>query len=390
MDMPTLPGGETNILAALSRFASSAASARIDGFDWGALVASSMIGKETERQRLQLQRFMDICERLRAWLERMGLATEHLKESAFYAVVSTDPETTRHEQALVFSQLIAWIYEIDDFMDADIPARLEDTVDAAAARQLDSALARVFAPLQPILGRRELHKLYPSAVGAQCDTQAEFAREPALVRSLEDLFVRLPVSWEHLVSQASRGSHYRERLVASQLVACVQGMRHEFWWNRRLAAIEVGAADESASMMRLPSVAEYENTGADSIGMCACSAWATICEPDPRRAWHDAAKVIDRGKRIIRLANDAYTYEADAASGKMSAVTLQLQALGAPLDRQSGRQVPQARKRVESRLKRLLRSFAQSSKRLPASAQAYYLRHVVAFASAVYGAPAMA
>jgi hypothetical protein len=362
----------------------------VEDFDWGALVASSMIGKDTERQRLQLQRFMGVCERLGSWLQRMGLAAEHLKESAFYAVVSTAPETTRFEQALVFSQLIAWIYEIDDFMDADIPASLKGTVDAEAARQLDSALARVFAPLQPMLGRRELQKLCPTAVGAQRDTQPAFAREPALVRSLEDLFVRLPVSWEHLAPQASRGSRYRERLVASQLVACVQGMRHEFWWNRRLAAIEASAADASASMMRLPSVAEYENTGADSIGMCACSAWATICEPDPRRAWHDAAKVIDRGKRIIRLANDAYTYETDAASGKMSAVTLQLQALGAPLDGQDGKQVPQARKRVESRLKRLLRSFAQASKRLPASAQSYYLRHVVAFASAVYGAPAMA
>lgn len=388
--MPTLPGGEANILAALSRFASSGSSARIDSFDWGALVASSMIGKETERQRLQLKRFMDICERLHAWLERMGLATEHLKESAFYAVVSTDPETTRHEQALVFSQLIAWIYEIDDFMDVDIPARLGSMVDAEVARQLDSALARVFAPIRPVLGGRELRKLHRSAVGAKRNMRVEFAREPALVRSLEDLFLCLPVTWEHLAPQASQGSRYRERLVASQLVACVQGMRHEFWWNRRLAAIETGAADESASMMRLPSAAEYENTGADSIGMCVCSAWATICEPDPRRAWRDAAKVIDRGKRIIRLANDAYTYEADAASGKMSAVTLQLQAMGVPLDGQDGKQVPQARIRVERRLETLLRSFAQASKRLPASAQSYYLRHVVAFASAVYGAPAMA
>ncbi len=388
--MPTLPGGETNILASLSRFTSSGASARIEGFDWGLLVASSMIGKDTERQRFQLKRFMDVCAELRKWVERMGLAAEHLKESAFYAVVSTDPETTRHEQALVFSQLIAWIYEIDDFMDIDIPARLGDMADAAAARQLDSALARVFAPIRPVLGGRELHKLHPSAVGAKRTMQVEFAREPALVRSLEDLFLRLPVTWEHLAPQASRGSRYRERLVASQLVACAQGMRHEFWWNRRLAAVEAGAAGASASMMRLPSVAEYENTGADSIGMCACSAWATICEPDPRRAWRDAAKVIDKGKRIIRLANDAYTYEADAASGKMSAVTLQLQAMGAPLRSADNQRVPQARTRVERRLETLLRSFAQASKRLPASAQSYYLRHVVAFASAVYGAPAMA
>jgi hypothetical protein len=388
--MPTLPGGETNILASLSRFASSGASARIEDFDWGALVASSMIGKATERQRLQLKRFMDICERLEAWLEQMGLSVEHLKESAFYAVVSTDPETTRHEQALVFSQLIAWIYEIDDFMDADIPARLGDMAEAEAARQLDSALARIFAPIRPVLGGRELHKLHPSAVSAQKNQRVEFAREPALVRSLEDLFLRLPITWAHLAPQTSQGSRYRERLVASQLVACAQGMRHEFWWNRQLVAIEAGAADGSTRAMRLPSVAEYENTGADSIGMSACSAWATICEPDPRKAWRNAAKVIDRSKRIIRLANDAYTYEADAASGKMSAVTLQLQAIGAPLNGQDRTQVPQARKRVESRLKALLGSFAQSSKRLPASAQAYYLRHVVAFASAVYGAPAMA
>jgi hypothetical protein len=100
--------------------------------------------------------------------------------------------------------------------------------------------------------------------------------------------------------------------------------------------------------------------------------------------------VIDWSARIIRLANDAYTYEADAASGKMSAVTLQLQALGAPLTRQDNRQVPQARERVEGRLRTLLRNFAQASRRLPATAQSYYLRHVVAFASAVYGAPAMA
>src|SRR6476646_7760010 len=100
--MPTLPGGETNILASLSRFASSGSSARVEDFDWGELVASSMIGKDTERQRLQLGRFMSICEDLGTWLGQMGMASEHLKESAFYAVVSTDPEVTRHEQALVF------------------------------------------------------------------------------------------------------------------------------------------------------------------------------------------------------------------------------------------------------------------------------------------------
>jgi hypothetical protein len=388
--MPTLPDGETNILASLSRFASSGASARVEDFDWGALVASSMIGKYTERQRLQLKRFMDICGDLGTWLGRMGLASEHLKEAAFYAVVSTDPETTRHEQALVFSQLIAWIYEIDDFMDVDIPERLGDLADAAAGRYLDSALARVFAPLQPILGRRELHKLHPSAVNAQRDTQTEFAREAALSRSLEDLFARLPITWERLASQASRSSRYRERLVAAQLVACVRGMRQEYLWNRRLAKVEIGVVGGADVAPGLPTVAEYEDMGADSIGMCACSAWATICEPDPRKAWRDAAKVIDRGKRIIRLANDAYTYEADAASGKMSAVTLQLQAMGAPLRSADNQRVPQARGRVEGRLKTLLRSFAHASRRLPASAQSYYLRHVVAFASAVYGAPSLA
>ena len=168
--MPTLPGGETNILASLSRFTSSGASARIEGFDWGSLVASSMIGKDTERQRLQLKRFMDVCAELQKWVERMGLAAEHLKESAFYAVVSTDPETTRHEQALVFSQLIAWIYEIDDFMDADIPARLGSMADAEAARQLGSALARVFAPIRPVLGgRNTISSIHPrSARSAIC------------------------------------------------------------------------------------------------------------------------------------------------------------------------------------------------------------------------------
>jgi hypothetical protein len=388
--MPTLPGGETNILAALSRFASSGASARVEDFDWGALVASSMIGKDTERQRLQLQRFMDICEDLGMWLGWMGLASGHLKEAAFYAIVSTEPETTRRTQALVFSQLIAWIYEIDDFLDIDVPERLGGIVDVEATRHLDSALARIFAPLQPILGSRDLRKLYPFAAGAQRNTQAEFAREPALIRSLEDLFAHLPITWEHLAPRASRGSRYRERLVAAQLGACVRAMRQELLWNRRLARVEMGLVGDADIAAGLPSVAEYENMGADSIGMCACSAWATICEPDPRKAWRDAAKVIDRGKRIIRLANDAYTYEADAASGKMSAVTLQLQAMGAPLSGQDNQRVPQARQRVESRLKALLRSFAQASKRLPASAQSYYLRHVVAFASAVYGAPSLA
>jgi len=38
--MPTLPGGETNILASLSRFANSGATARVGDFDWGELVAS--------------------------------------------------------------------------------------------------------------------------------------------------------------------------------------------------------------------------------------------------------------------------------------------------------------------------------------------------------------
>jgi hypothetical protein len=124
--------------------------------------------------------------------------------------------------------------------------------------------------------------------------------------------------------------------------------------------------------------------------MCSCSAWATAREPEPNRAWSAAAEVIDWSKRIIWLANDAYTYEADAATGQMSAVTLQLQAIGAPLSGHDNQRVPQARKRVEGGLRTLLRSFVQASKRLPSSAQSYDLRHVGAFASAVYGAPAMA
>jgi hypothetical protein len=71
-------------------------------------------------------------------------------------------------------------------------------------------------------------------------------------------------------------------------------------------------------------------------------------------------------------------------------VTLQLQEMGAPLRSADMREVPQARERVESRLRTLLRAFVQASRPLPATAQSYYLRHVVAFASAVYGAPAMA
>jgi Terpene synthase family 2, C-terminal metal binding len=385
-----LPGGETNILASLSRFASSGAAARVEDFDWGALVASSMIGKESDRQRLQLKRFMEIRADLQTWIERMGLASDHLQESAFYAVVATEPETTRHEQAVVLGQLIVWIYEIDDFMDVDIPDRLGMIAEAEAARRLDSALARIFAPIHALLDKRELHEFAPSATQQKPHIRAEFAREPALIRSLEDLFTRLPVTWEHIVPRGSASSRSRERLIASQLIACARGMRHEFWWNRRLAALEAGAAEGSGDLTHLPSVGEYEDTGADSIGMCVGSAWATTCEPEPIQAWGAAAEVIDWSKRIIRLANDAYTYEADAASGKMTAVTLQLQAMGAPLSGKDVQQVPQARERVESRLRTLLRSFAQASRRLPASAQSYYLRHVVAFASAVYGAPAMA
>jgi hypothetical protein len=167
-------------------------------------------------------------------------------------------------------------------------------------------------------------------------------------------------------------------------------MRQEYLWNRSLAKVEMGVVSHAGIASGLPSVAEYENMGADSIGMCACSAWATTCEPEPHGAWGDAAEVIDWSKRIIRLANDAYTYEADAANGKVSAITLQLQVMGAPLRSADMRQVPQARERVEGRLRTLLRNFARASRRLPATAQSYYLRHVVAFASAVYGVPAMA
>jgi hypothetical protein len=385
--MPNLPGGETNILASLSRFASSGASAKIEGFDWGALVASSMIGKNTDRQRLQLKRFGDIRADLETWIAQTGLAAEHLQESAFYAAVATEPGTTRHEQAVALGRLIVWIYEVDDFMDFDLPARLGDMDDAGASRRLDNALARVFAPLHATLGRRAFQKLHPFATRAGRRAQAESPREPALIRSLEDLFARLPVTWAHLAPRASRSSRYRESLIARQLIACVRAMRHEFWWNRRLTQIETGAT--AGTSLHLPSVAEYENTGADSIGMCVGSAWATTCEPEPRSAWRAAAKVIDRSKRIVRLANDAYTYEADLASGKMSAITLELRAMGEPPGGRCGQQVPQARKRVERRLKTLWRSFALASKRLPASAQSYYLRHVVAVASAVYGAPAM-
>jgi hypothetical protein len=123
--------------------------------------------------------------------------------------------------------------------------------------------------------------------------------------------------------------------------------------------------------------------------VCVGAAWATTGEPEPRSAWRAAAKVIDRSKRIIRLASDAYTHDADVASGKMSAITLELQAMGESLKGRGRQQVPPARKRVERRLKTLWRSIARTSKRLPASARSCSLRHVVAFASADYGAAAI-
>jgi hypothetical protein len=111
-------------------------------------------------------------------------------------------------------------------------------------------------------------------------------------------------------------------------------------------------------------------------------------EPHPRHRWRTAWRAIVAAGRIVRLANDLHTYEADVDEGKVSAITIRLRDLGcAPFghDPRTSREVRQAQAWVSNDLAHGIADFSRLHTALPPGPLSYYLRHVVAFALAVYG-----
>ncbi len=375
--MPTLPGRATSILADLSGF-SPVGRRALPHFDWPALVEEARPGSATDGQRRQAARFARVREDLTRWVEHQALPADHVEESALYATVSTPPETA-HEQAMAVARTICWIYAIDDFLDKlDLRQAAPAERNAAVAR-LDRDLRAVFAPVAPHARHAQMRRFGL----AQPRSDAMLTEAPplavALRESLRGLFVDLRAQWEPLPSVWGR-ERFRLRTAAEQFAACVAMMRQELRWNMALA--------EHPQAPRLPSFATYVRAGALSIGMYAVASVVTGFEAQPRRAWRTALPAIDAAGRVVRLANDLNTYEADADEGKVSAIAIRLKQLGYPpvgLDPETSSEVRRAQAWVSDDLARAIVAFSRRTIALPPGALSYYLRHIVAFALAVYG-----
>jgi hypothetical protein len=390
--MPTLPERATSILAVLAHNTMEQASppSAASSFDWQTLVAEKKPGSKTESQRQQALRVRGILSDLQAWAQQRGLPSEHVEESAFYAVVSTHPATP-DSRALVLATVVFWIYLLDDFLDRrDIASLVSSAPGGVGLAELDRDLGTILAPLEfdraaVSLWRERPPQHRPLAGNADSRPSPDAQR---LARTLMDILAALEAEWAHMPG-AWRWRRVRRALVARHFAACAVAMRQELLWNAAFARERGGRA--------LPTFKAYLRNGTVSIGMPAVAAVAASFEPHPRRTWRRAHALIAAGGDVVRLTNDLHTYYADIAEGKVTSITIRRWALAnatdsedaqhAPLDwgAETSPEVRAAQASLSADLARAAAAFGQAQAGVSDGPLAYCARHAVAFALAVYG-----
>jgi hypothetical protein len=360
------------------------------------LVREQRPGKTTRRQRRQAARLLEVRAVLAGWAARHSLPVDHVDQAAYFTIVSTRPDQ-RIDRVTALAETIFWIYVFDDFLDQRVES----------PRQIDLELGELLAPLRPYLGMRrlpdrpylrrppatsqanlldELLARTMGAVQSPAGRSDSGSGELGLREALYSLLGQLEAVWRGLTgrSQEAAENQYRRRLVCRQLARTIASMRREYAWNRELGS----AADPDR---RLPARSAYLQNGAISIGMYAVAAVAASYEHERAlgHRWQEGLAAIDAAGRIVRLANDLDTYHRETGEGKLSSVTLMLQALGSPilgLDPETSVEVERAKQVVGASLSQLIDYFEMTVRRLEEGAWlAFYLEHVVAFALVAYG-----
>lgn len=383
--------GARSLQEALAAYASTPPV--VAAFNWSRVVAAHSPGSETRQQRRQSARLRWLQRDLTRWARRYSLPVEHAQRAAYFTVVAT-AVTSPVDQVTAVARTIFWIYVLDDFLD-----RREATVKGLGA--IDRDLGAILTPLRRglelprrprtvnLLGellaatstsspsRRPASAVRPTGRIDQGEEDLSFHLEEALA----GLLMWLDRSWG-VLSRRSEALDYRRTLVCRQVARCMASMRREFTWNVQLASHAASGAPGE------PSLGVYLTTGSVSIGMLAVAAVVTSFELEPRRAWGRGWAAIDTAGRIVRLANDLATYRRERAEGKLSSLTLMLGELGSPpagADPVSDDELERAAGVLRESLRQLIAFFGFTSNQLAEfPILRLYLRHVVAFALAVY------
>ncbi len=357
--MTALPDGESSAIAALRKAVGMRAPSV---FDWRALVERAQPGDQTPRQRQQRDRLARVQAELSAWAGGWRIAPGHIEASAVFAVGATPPEIP-WGQVSALARMIFWVYSIDTVIDDPaIRANRGESAISEALATFDAYLATLLTPAAAWFPRDSWPQVglrLPAAIDGGGPHAVECED---LARALADLLRHLPDCWAALPASWGRDG-YRRAHMARELVTCLTTMRQEFVWDCQPASM-------------LPDVAAYLANGKRSIGVYLITALAGGFERDPRRAWGRALPAIDAGGCVARLANDLHLFPRDSAEGHASAVAVALRAAGDATSAQAA---------IAAELDRAADRFRAASAPLDDGPLAYVLRHIVAFALAIYG-----
>ncbi len=346
-------------------------------FDWRALVAQSQPGDATPSQRAQAKRLTITTDELAAWAAPFELPTAFIRPSAMFAVVCTPPDAPA-DLTSSLARLILWYYSFDTALDTQTDERIGDAGWVNAAIQV--CLFPVVSKLQVVAWRRLGWRDVPYAAKAPM---------PILIRRLSAAL-----------------ADWRLTTLASLEVVIPDDSRRQFWWNTLLQQLARSAllmwqelawtsAWRAGTLTEPPTARTYMQVACRTVGVQPTFALTCAGLGVAPQIWRMRRPLLDAAARVIRLANDAASAQADLAARNITAVTATLlrqrsrAATQAPHATGAGDPVAQgaralAQAQVKRRLDTAVNTFARRLAQQPPGPDADYLRYTVAWALAHY------
>ncbi|HUY79799.1 MAG TPA: terpene synthase family protein [Ktedonobacterales bacterium] len=355
-------------------------------FDWRALVARSQPGDATTSQRAQAARLGAATAELTTWAEQFGLLTAYVRPSAMFAVVCTPPDAP-DDLTRSLAQLILWYYSFDTTLDSQPLERIGDPA------WVDAMISASVAPLLSDLRLSAVRRLGWLASAVTDVAPEEPAITARLSAALADWRETTFAPWERMAPHLLVRQFWRQTL-AEQLADAATAMRQELTWTSAWRADRLVA----------PTMADYLRTAIRTTGVHPMLTLVCHASGQAPAIWPQRRPLLNAAARVIRLANDASSAEADLTDQNITAVTTALLRLPADRARRTttmfattevsgGRGAPglpeqaldRARAQVARRLDAAIVAFARRLATQPEGPDADYLRYTVAWALAHYG-----
>src|SRR5262249_45265199 len=178
----------------------------------------------------------------------------------------------------------------------------------------------------------------------------------SLAAALDELVEEVAQRWD----PASAGrKHLRVAMatLAANLAACVVVMRRELYWSSLLHCSGGGGQSRD-----LPSLTSYLAVAKRSTGIHPTAALIYGFGGSRQCTWGQMRPAIAAAARVIRLANDLHTFEADIREGHLTAFTmLALRKLDFPLSQldPKSRDTLRTKRRLMRQIDRAVNTFGQ-------------------------------